>query len=158
MPPTPLAYRCLTAVGAALLPVAALADGKLREGHRGRLAAPARLRDWSAQHRRRDRPLVWFHASSVGEGLQAESVLRELRTVRPDAQYAYTHFSPSAQGLAARVPADVSGYVPYDRPAAVTAALDALAPDLLVFAKLDLWPELATRAVVHGATVALVAA
>ena len=36
--------------------------------------------------------------------------------------------------------------------------LGALAPDLLVFSKLDLWPELATRAASSGATVALVAA
>jgi 3-deoxy-D-manno-octulosonic-acid transferase len=36
--------------------------------------------------------------------------------------------------------------------------LAAAAPDLLVFTKLDLWPELATRAAVRGARTALVAA
>jgi 3-deoxy-D-manno-octulosonic-acid transferase len=155
--PSPL-YRALAALGAALVPVAARADPKLAEGHRGRAGAPARLRAWAREHRRHERPLVWFHASSVGEGLQAESVLGELRALRADAQYAYTHFSPSAEGLARRVPADVAGYVPYDRPADVRAALDALAPDLLVFAKLDLWPELATAAASRGVAVALVAA
>ena len=158
MPATPLAYRCLTALGSALLPLAARAGRKIREGHAGRLAAPEMLRRWAVAHRRPDRPLVWFHASSVGEGLQAESVLRALRALHPDAQYAYTHFSPSAQPLARRVPADIAGYVPYDRPAAVAAALDALAPDLLVFSKLDLWPELATAAAARGVTVAMVAA
>jgi 3-deoxy-D-manno-octulosonic-acid transferase len=158
MPSTPPAYRCLTALASALLPLAARAGGKIRQGHAGRLAAPEALRRWAAAHRRRDRPLVWFHASSVGEGLQAESVLRSLRALRPDAQYVYTHFGPSAEPLARRVPADVAGYVPYDRPAAVAAALDALTPDLLVFSKLDLWPELATSAAARGVTVAMVAA
>jgi 3-deoxy-D-manno-octulosonic-acid transferase len=158
MATTPLAYRALTALGSALAPLAGLAGAKLREGHEGRRGAPERLRAWAGRQRDSRRPLVWFHASSVGEGLQAESVLRELRELLPGAQYAYTHFSPSAQGLARRVPADVADYLPYDRPRAVEAALDALSPDLLVFAKLDLWPELATRAAERGAIVAMVAA
>jgi 3-deoxy-D-manno-octulosonic-acid transferase len=158
MPTTPLAYRALTALGSALAPLAGLAGAKLREGHEGRRGAPGRLGAWAGRHRDPSRALVWFHASSVGEGLQAESVLRELRELLPAAQYAYTHFSPSAQGLARRVPADVADYLPYDRPRAVEAALDALSPDLLVFAKLDLWPELATRAAARGGIVAMVAA
>jgi 3-deoxy-D-manno-octulosonic-acid transferase len=70
----------------------------------------------------------------------------------------YTHFSPSAEPLARRLEVDASDYLPYDRPAAVDRLLDALLPDLLVFAKLDLWPELATRAARRGTRVALVAA
>jgi 3-deoxy-D-manno-octulosonic-acid transferase len=158
MSSTPLGYRALTALGSALAPLAGIAGAKLREGHEGRRGAPERLRAWAAGHREPHRPLVWFHASSVGEGLQAESVLEALRQVLPGAQYAYTHFSPSARGLARRVPADVADYLPYDRPGPVEAALDALSPDLLVFAKLDLWPELATRAAARGTAVAMVAA
>jgi 3-deoxy-D-manno-octulosonic-acid transferase len=94
----------------------------------------------------------------VGEGLQAESVLLELRRLRPDAQYVYTHFSPSAAALARRLPVDVADYLPYDLPGVVDGLLAGLVPDLLVFAKLDLWPELATRASASGVTVALVAA
>ncbi len=41
--------------------------------------------------------------------------------------------------------------------ATVGALLEALLPDLLVFSKLDLWPELATRAANRGVTVAMVA-
>ncbi|HUF36776.1 MAG TPA: glycosyltransferase N-terminal domain-containing protein [Gemmatimonadales bacterium] len=158
MPATSLPYRALAGLGSALAPLAGLADPKFRAGHEGRLGAPVRLGRWAERHRDRSRPLVWFHASSVGEGLQAESVLRELRGLAPDAQFAYTHFSPSALALARRVPVDVADYLPYDRPAAVHDTLEALAPDLLVFAKLDLWPELATRAAARGTAVALVAA
>ena len=158
MPGTSFAYRAVARLGAALVPALAVAAPKLREGDRGRRGAEARLRRWAEASRDRDRPLVWFHASSVGEGLQAESVLLELRALLPHAQYVYTHFSPSATTLARRIPADAADFLPYDLPGRSSRLLDALAPDLLVFSKLDLWPELATRAAQRGATVAIVAA
>jgi 3-deoxy-D-manno-octulosonic-acid transferase len=157
MPSTSPAYRALLRVGALVAPVVSR-SAKSMEGHRGRISAPARLKGWARAHRDRARPLVWLHAASVGEGLQAESVLLELRRLRPDAQYVYTHFSPSAAVLAGRLPVDVADYLPYDLPAVVDGLLAELAPELLVFSKLDLWPELATRASASGATVALVAA
>jgi 3-deoxy-D-manno-octulosonic-acid transferase len=101
---------------------------------------------------------VWLHASSVGEGLQAESVLLELVRLRPEAQYVFTHYSPSAEALARRLPADAADYLPYDLPATAEHLLAVLAPSLLVFSKLDLWPELATRATARGVSVAMVAA
>jgi 3-deoxy-D-manno-octulosonic-acid transferase len=155
---TSLPYRALARLGASLAPALALAAPKLREGDRGRREAEARLRRWARDSRDARRPLVWLHASSVGEGLQAESVLLDLRPLLPEAQYAYTHFSPSALGLARRMPVDVADFLPYDLPGPSSRLLDALAPDLLVFSKLDLWPELATRARAKGVTVALVAA
>lgn len=158
MPSTSPFYRAAVGVGTALVPVVGLASPKVRNGHRGRRGAAARLAAWADAGRDRNRPLVWFHASSVGEGLQAESVLLELGRLVPACQIVYTHFSPSAERLAARLPVDVADYLPYDRPAAADRLLDALAPDLLVFAKLDLWPELATRAARRGTTVALAAA
>ena len=157
MPRTSPVYRALLRAGALAAP-AASRSAKAAEGHRGRSTAAARLSAWARSHRDRARPLVWLHASSVGEGLQAESVLLELRPRVPDAQYVYTHFSPSAVALARRLPVDVADYLPYDVPSAVDLLLAELTPDLLVFAKLDLWPELATRAHASGSTVALVAA
>jgi 3-deoxy-D-manno-octulosonic-acid transferase len=120
--------------------------------------AGERLLDWARTHRDDARPLVWFHAASVGEGLQAESVLQHLRRLRPDCQVIYTHFSPSAQSLAARLPVDAADYLPYDLPGSVDRLLSALHPDLLVFSKLDVWPELSTRASTSGTEVAIVAA
>ncbi len=134
-----------------------MASAKVREGHCGRREAEFRLVRWAGTSRDPGRPLVWFHASSVGEGLQAESVLGELRPLLPGAQYVYTHFSPSAAALASRLPVDVADYLPYDLPGPADRLLGALAPDLLVFSKLDLWPELATRAAARGAAVAIVA-
>ena len=158
MPPTSRAYRAAVRVGAALAPAIGLVDHKVGDGHRGRRGAADRLAAWSAAHRVRTRPLAWFHASSVGEGLQAESVLLEFRRLVPECQVVYTHFSPSAEPLARRLPVDAADYLPYDLPAAATRLLHALTPDLLGFAKLDLWPELAARAASRGTTVAMVAA
>ena len=157
-PHTALLYRAAVRMGAALAPAAGLIHPKLREGDRLRRGTAARLTAWAAARRDRERPLAWFHAASVGEGLQAESVLLELRRLVPDCQLVYTHFSPSAEALSRRLPVDAADYLPYDLPDSADRLLNALAPDLLVFAKLDLWPELATRAAAGGAIVALVAA
>jgi 3-deoxy-D-manno-octulosonic-acid transferase len=158
MPATTWGYRAALRLGTALLPPLGFISSRLREVARARRDAGERLLDWARSSRDDTRPLVWFHAASVGEGLQADIVLRELRRLRPDCQLVYTHFSPSAAGLAARLPVDVADYLPYDLPASVDRLLGALRPDLLVFAKLDLWPELATRASTTGTEVAIVAA
>ena len=158
MPETSLAYRGAIRVATALLPLAARMSPKLGQAHRARAGVLERFRAWGAAQRDPSRPLAWFHAPSVGEGLQAEAVMQALRAIRPMWQVAYTHFSSSAEALARRVPADVADYLPYDTPEAAEALLDALRPSALVFTKLDLWPELATRAAARGVKVILVAA
>ena len=155
---TSLAYRGGVRVATAFLPVAARLSPKLGRAHRARAGVLDRLGSWAATHRDVARPLVWFHAPSVGEGLQAEAVMQTLRAARPGWQLAYTHFSSSAEALAKRVPADIADYLPYDTPEAAEALLEILRPTALVFTKLDLWPELATRAASRGVKVALVAA
>ncbi len=154
---TSVVYRSLARIAVATWPLLQR-DPRQRGAHQRRLASPRQMAEWSAAHRDRSRPLAWFHAASVGEGLQARAVLEAFRARRPDFQIVFTHFSPSAESLAATMQVDFATYLPYDRVSDVEAELDALSPDLLVFAKLDLWPELATRAASRGAAVALVAA
>lgn len=154
--PSPL-YRGLVALAVPLVPHV-LRDARQRRAHAGRLSAATSIADWARAHRDSSRPLAWFHAPSVGEGLQARAVFEALRTLRPDLQLVYTHFSPSAEAFAASLAVDHAGYLPYDQPAAIASALEALSPDLLVFTKLDLWPELATQAAARGTRVAMVAA
>ena len=157
MPTSPL-YRLAARLGSGVAALLAPLSPKLAAGHRGRRDAMHRLVAWAERARDPARPLVWLHATSVGEGLQAESVLLQLRALNPEAQYVYTHFSPSAASLARRLPVDAFDYLPYDLAPAADALVRALAPTLLVFSKLDLWPELATRAAASGAEVAIVAA
>src|SRR5690606_16142638 len=79
------------------------------------------------------------------------------RRIEPKFQVVATRFSASADRIADSMGADFTGYLPYDRLTDVRRALDALRPDLLVFSKLDVWPELAAQAANRGIQVALVA-
>ncbi len=158
MPRTSLLYRIVAHAASALVPVAGLASDKVARSHKGRRGAADRLANWGKHTRDPARPLVWLHAPSVGEGLQAESVLHVLRRRHPDWQFLYTWFSPSAESLGRRLPVDAADYLPYDLPGEVDTLLAALQPDVLVFSKLDLWPELATRAATAGVQVVMVAA
>lgn len=120
-------------------------DGKLARGIRGMRGSVSRFEAWAAASRDRSRPLVWFHAPSVGEGLQAHAVMEALRAEAPEVQLAYTYFSPSAEPFARRTPADVADYLPFDRPAPMARLFDTLLPDAVVFSKTEVWPN-ATRA------------
>src|SRR5688500_8415254 len=91
------AYTALLYGLRALLPLATFGEGKLARAIRGRDGSLERLTAWAREYRDTSRPLVWFHAPSVGEGFQARAVMAELRKLRPDSQIAYTFFSPSAE-------------------------------------------------------------
>jgi 3-deoxy-D-manno-octulosonic-acid transferase len=157
-PETSLLYRATVRIGVGLAPAIARRRPKWRAALAGRAAAVADLTHWARAHRDPARPLLWMHAPSVGEGLQAEAVLRPLRDAHPDWQILYTHTSPSATALAGRQPADKAGYLPWDRPRDLDAVLNAVGPTAVVFTKLDLWPELATRAARRGAKIGVIAA
>src|SRR5207253_2913407 len=102
------------------------------------------------------RPLLWMHAPSVGEGLQARPVLELVRSRRADAQLAYTYFSPSARAFAQALDVDFRDVLPFDVAGDMRAALAALAPTALVFSKLDVWPTLAREASRRGTRLGMV--
>lgn len=142
----------------ALSPLLARGDSKLARGVRGRRDAWRRLVSWGRRHRDSDRPLVWFHAPSVGEGLQARAVLEAFLERRPEAQAVFTHFSPSAESLAERMPVDVADYLPWDVAAELGPVLDALVPDLVAFSKTEVWPVLVREGCRRGVPAVMVAA
>src|SRR2546425_890321 len=140
------------------LPLAARFDKKIARGVDARRGVLERLAAWGRAQRDPKRPLVWVHAPSVGEGLQAKPVLETLRAERPQWQLVYTFFSPSAERLARTLPVDLTDYLPFDRPGDVAAALAALQPSALVFSKLDVWPELTLAARRDGTRLGLISA
>ena len=154
----PFLYRLSVNLAARTAPFAARFDKKLARGLDGRRGLAARLAAWAKAHRDPKRPLVWMHAPSVGEGLQAKPVLETLRAEHPDWQLAFTFFSPSAERLAKNLPVDVADYLPLDRPSDVEAVLDSLRPSALVFSKLDVWPELTLAAARRGVRLGLISA
>lgn len=133
-------------------------DSKFQRGLCARRGILRRYRDWSATHREWSRPLVWFHAPSVGEGLQALPVLQLLRSRRPDVQIAYTHYSPSAEKFARSTGADFVDYLPFDTFSAAGAAVSALRPRALIFSKLDVWPALTETAARRNVRIGLISA
>lgn len=141
-----------------VLGAAARGDGKLARGVRGRSGTLARMAAWAESDRDPDRALVWFHAASVGEGLQARAVVEAFRRRNPAPQVVHTFFSPSAESLASRMPVDFSGYLPFDLPSEVGRALDLLRPDVLAFSKGDVWPNLTRQAARRGVRTALLSA
>jgi 3-deoxy-D-manno-octulosonic-acid transferase len=154
----PLLYRLSVRLAARTARLAARFDKKLARGLDARRGLADRLAVWAAGNRDPRRPLVWMHAPSVGEGLQAKPVLETLRAEHPDWQLAFTFFSPSAERLARNLPVDVADYLPLDRPGDVQPVLDALQPAALVFSKLDVWPELTLAAAHRGVKLGLISA
>ncbi len=127
-----------------LSPPLGLWDGwKVGRGIRGRLVSSVALREWSETYRDQDRPLVWFHAPSVGESLQAGAVMEALCAEEPEVQLVYTFFSPSAEGMLRKLPVHAGGYLPWDTRPEMEGLVDALRPDVLVFTKTEVWPVLA---------------
>lgn len=151
-------YTAALGAASALAPLFSRGEGKLARGLRGRAGVLVRMTAWAEAQRDPDRPLAWFHAPSVGEGLQARAVIERFRERCPEAQVAYTFFSPSAEGAAARMPADFSDYLPPDLPRSVERALDLLRPSVLAFSKTDVWPNLTREAERRGVRLALLSA
>jgi 3-deoxy-D-manno-octulosonic-acid transferase len=117
-----------------------------------------RYESWGAKSRERSRPLVWFHAPSVGEGLQALPVIELVRARRPDVQIAYTFYSPSAEAFGHSVRADFVDYLPFDTFPDADRIISALSPSALVFSKLDIWPALTERAAAARVPVGVISA
>ncbi len=133
-------------------------EGKVARSVHARRGVLDRVRARAAAVRDSSKPLVWLHAPSVGEGLQARPVAHALRERHPDLQLAYTFYSPSAERFAESIGADIVDYLPFDGVAECDAMLDAIKPSALVFVKLDVWPVLVARAAARGIPVALLSA
>jgi 3-deoxy-D-manno-octulosonic-acid transferase len=145
----------LARAAAALSPAG---DGKILASLRARRGIRARYAEWGARHRDVARPLLWVHAPSVGEGLQARPVIARLRERLPELQVAYTFYSPSAARFGRDAGADFADYLPFDTAGDARAALDALRPTALVFSKLDVWPLLVAAAAARGIPVGMISA
>ncbi len=149
----PLAYR----IAARLAHRVPVPTGKLAESIVGRKAAATRWCEWASRERT-NRPLVWVHGASVGEGLTAEPVVRRLRVAIRQLQVVHTYSSPSAAAWPARFAADRADFVPLDESHQVNRVLRALRPSLLVFSRGDLWPDLVAQARIAGTPVTVVGA
>jgi 3-deoxy-D-manno-octulosonic-acid transferase len=138
--------------------VAPAGTSKALRSLRSRRHVSRRFGEWGRSTRDPNRQLVWIHAPSVGEGLQALPIISLLRTRHGDVQLAYTFYSPSAESFASSVGADFADYLPFDTRSAMDEALDGLSPAVIAFSKADVWPTLVERAATRGVKLALLSA
>ena len=123
--------------------VAGLFDAKVRSGLQGRRTLLTELE--SAYSKRVGAPCILLHSASFGELEQAKPVLAALRERYPSAHIHVTFFSPSgydnAVGRLAGV--DTISYLPEDSLADVSRFLEIVKPEIVLFARYDVWPNLA---------------
>lgn len=156
--PTELLYSIGWRTIGPLLAIAGVFSPKLARTIAGRRESVARFRAWAGGCRTgRDLPpLVVLHGASAGELAGAIPVVGELRRMIPDLHLVVTYSSPSGEEVADDIRPDIHWFVPFDRADHVGAVLDALRPDALVFAKLDVWPTLTEQAVRRGISVGMI--
>lgn len=111
---------------------------KYREGLGERLGrVPGRLRS------RKEMPVLWLHAVSVGEVLAVSRLVQEIAAAFPGYQLLISTTTRTGQALAReRFGADRVFYCPLDLPWAVRAYLNALRPRMLILAETEFWPNL----------------
>jgi 3-deoxy-D-manno-octulosonic-acid transferase len=151
-----LLYELANRTAGPALAVAAPFHGKLRQASQGRRRAVPILTHWARGARDESRPLIWLHAPSVGEALMAQAIISELRMVEPRAQVVFTHFSPSAERVAARLGADVAAYLPWDTRGSAARVMELLQPAVLGFVRTEIWPAHMRAAARLGGRTALV--
>lgn len=138
-----------------LLPLAGLASRKVARGVAERRGAVARMEAWRSEAGAPDRPVVWLHGASAGELVGAAPTVRALRQ-RRNLQLVVTYFSPSGEAALEVLRPGMAEALPLDTRRETRRAIRATAPDVLVFAKLDVWPNLTRSAEELGVPLALV--
>ena len=151
-------YRTAGVFFEMVVAIAPKGDSKMLRALTARRGLLDRYAAWASANRDALRPLLWVHAPSVGEGLQALPVIQRFRSRHPDAQVVYTFYSPSAEKFAATVGADFADYLPFDTHENAARAIEVLKPTVIVFSKLDVWPVLVEHAVAGGVKTALLSA
>ncbi len=132
-------YIVLPVVYAALW-ISRLFFPKAVERFRGEHQTLQWLRDF---RRSRQTPLLWFHASSMGEFEQAKPVIEAVKRDHPDWQIVATFFSPSGYRHQSKYELlDAALYLPFDFPKRVELFVQQLQPDIAVFVRYDLWPNI----------------
>ena len=147
-------YSLAGIVASTLLHLAAPFHKKARLIIDGRRETAGRLKQLSS-----DRPVVWFHASSLGEFEQGRPLMEAWRKAHPEYQILLSFFSPS--GYEVRhdyAGADVVVYLPSDRTSSVHRFLDLAHPSLAVFIKYDFWPTMLSELSVRSIPTYLVSA
>lgn len=85
---------------------------------------------------------VWFHAVSVGEVLQLQTIVQKLEVMRPDWEIWITTTTHTGHAVAReKFPSHTVCYFPLDFSGSVKNALKRVRPSMVVLVELELWPN-----------------
>lgn len=113
-------------------------NDKLKAGYVGRKNLFERLAS-TIQH---DKPIIWFHAASLGEAEQGVPIMEATSAQYPNHRILLTFFSPSGMEHFKRKDlADYVFYLPFDTRANAKKFLNIVKPDLTFFIKYEIWPN-----------------
>ncbi|CDF78001.1 alpha-3-deoxy-D-manno-octulosonic-acid (KDO) transferase (GT30) [Formosa agariphila KMM 3901] len=85
---------------------------------------------------------LWFHCASLGEYEQGLPVFSEIKKIYPNHKVILSFFSPSGYDIRKNAPiADCVVYLPLDSKHNAKTLLDLVHPELTVFVKYDIWPN-----------------
>lgn len=145
-----LAYLALVIAVSPILLWRMAVKGKYREGFSEKLLGRVPIRDSHA-------PCLWFHAVSVGEVLQLEPVLSQLRRRLPGVEFVISTTTPTGRSVAlTKFPTDRICYFPLDFSWAVRNAIGRLRPTAIVLVELELWPNFVRHARRRGIPLGLI--
>jgi 3-deoxy-D-manno-octulosonic-acid transferase len=141
---TEFAIRCL-----------AVFNSKLKKGTDGRKTTFSKLSNAITS---RDKT-IWMHCASLGEYEQGLPVLQELKVAYPSHKIVVSFFSPSGYEVKKNgTLADVVVYLPLDTLANARQFLNAVHPDLVIFVKYEIWPNLLLEIKKRNITALLISA
>ena len=106
-----------------------------------------------------DRPVLWIHASSLGEFEQGIPIIRQMKKEKPEYFILITFFSPSGYKIQKNFSeADCVLYLPKDTVSEMSSFLDHFKPQMLVLVKYDFWPVMINETTKRGIQIYLVSA
>ncbi len=120
--------------------VAALFNEKVARGIKGRKRILEEL-IVNSSSLDKNKKLVWFHSSSLGEFEQAKPIIQGLKT-NSNINILVTFFSPSGYENSRKYPhADLISYIPFDTYSNAIKFIKIVKPDLAVIMRYDIWPN-----------------
>ena len=123
------------------LRIGGLFNKKIRTGIRGRKRVYEEL-ILSATSINKNKKLIWFHSSSLGEFEQAKPIIEKLKQEK-NVNVLITFFSPSGYENSKKYPyADLISYIPFDTKSNAEKFIAITNPTLAVIMRYDVWPNM----------------
>nr|WP_132705094.1 glycosyltransferase N-terminal domain-containing protein [Winogradskyella wandonensis] len=126
-----------------VLKLLSLFNEKIRLGVKGREKTFKKLEESIAKTDK----TIWMHAASLGEYEQGLPVLQALKSKYPERKIIVSFFSPSGYEIKKNATEiDVAVYLPLDTPKNARRFLNLVHPDLILFVKYEIWPNILIEA------------